>query len=291
MYAIIRQEKIKSADSFNGRLHHNQRDYFSKNINRELTHKNITLTQSSYKNLDEFAELKKKEIQEHNKEFGTKNRMVRQVLNKKTGQKEYQALSQEFVITHSHKAMSEEESIEYLKRADKFLREWFGNCEVIQSVIHLDEKTPHLHFIVSYFDKEEKRFKQKELSKAGKTDINIIREAFQEEVAKGYGLLKQDGSVVVEHERKADIEKAELKEWKKELEAELEEANEALYIETSKSIELERQVQKLKNELKKLKEAYAKGELYQREKNQNTGKYKAIFDEMVKKGKKKHRNR
>lgn len=214
-FATIRQEKVKGAESFNGRIGHNNRSFFSDNINQDLTHKNIIIQDSKYKNFDDFCATKKEEIKNYNFENGTKHRFIRSTLNKKTKEYELGAMSQEFVISLSPDFLTEEESIEYLKDADNFLRSVYPNCEVIQSIIHLDEKTPHLHFNVSYFHETEKRFMQKELSQENRTDINSIREAFQKSVAEKYNLKKQDGSVVENHENKASLKVQELKEKEK----------------------------------------------------------------------------
>jgi len=212
-FAIVRLEKVKNAESFNGRLSHNNRSYFSKNIDKTRTSKNIVLTESNYKNIDDFAEAKRTQIREHNLKNGTKHRMLRKTIDKKTDKKEYKAMAQELVISTSHKALTDEESIEYLKRADIFLREHFENCEVIQSVIHMDEKTPHLHFFVSYFDEKNCKFSQEELRADNKTDLDTIRDLFQEEVAGSFGLVKQDGSVVAPDEwQQANHQIGQLKE-------------------------------------------------------------------------------
>ena len=213
-FATIRQEKVKGSESFNSRTSHNNRTIITSNINKSLTKNNIMIQETIYKNYDDFVNKKRQEIQEHNLEFGTKNRFIRKTLNKKTNEMELGAMSQEFIISSSPDFFkTEEENIQYLKNADKFLREWFPNCEVLQSTIHLDETTPHLHFHISYFDEVNKKFIQKEMSKKGLTDINKIREAFQTTVASPIGLNKQDGSVVnkEEHQNKASLEIAKLK--------------------------------------------------------------------------------
>jgi len=216
-FATIRQTKVKSADQHNALNAHNNRAISGSNINKTKTHSNITLTPTQYNNFDDFIASKKTAIREANakrKNGEKKARFPREVLNKKTNKKELPALSQEFIFSHSHKALSEEESIEYLKRADLFIKKWFPSCEVLSSIIHLDEKTPHIHIHISYFDENENRFIQKTLSQKGKTDINEIRKAFQKEVADEFELLKQDGSVVSkeDHQAKASTEIAELKE-------------------------------------------------------------------------------
>jgi len=214
-FAIIRQSKIKGEEHFNGLAAHNKREYHSKNIVKERSHKNITLSPFIYRNFQEFVANKRKLIFEGNKKNGTKNRMLRSLKNKKTGEKELPSMAQEFIFTHSPDALTEVDSIEYLKLADKFLREWFKGLEVLGSVIHLDETTPHLHFDVTYFDLNRAKFCQSELQDQGKTDIVAIREAWNAYLVgtKFEDLKMQDGSVVEarQHQSKASLEIAELK--------------------------------------------------------------------------------
>lgn len=210
-YAIIRQTKVKGAKQSNALSNHNTRKIITSNIDRSKSHKNIVLKPSPYQAYDDFVFRKKKQIKEHNKKNGTKNRFVQKREDKKTKKKEYLAMSQEFIFTHSPNALNEMKSIEYLKCADRFIREWFQNCEIISSIIHLDEETPHIHIEASYFDMVRNKFIQKELYEHGKTDIKKIRDAFQKEVADEFGLKKQDGSVVNHHEYHADKEKGEMR--------------------------------------------------------------------------------
>jgi len=199
-FATIRHEKRKGAEQFNGILAENNRDFSKANIDKNLTHKNICLTPSIYSDYSDFVARKQEQIRASNKLKGTKNRMVRQIKDNKTGKTDFGAMLQEFVFGHSPGALTEDQSIEYLKMADKFIRDWFTDLEIVSSIIHLDEKTPHLHIWTSYFDTVQNKFIQKELSQQGKTDINAIRKAFQAQVADKYGLAAQDGSVVKSHD-------------------------------------------------------------------------------------------
>jgi len=223
MYAIIRQQKIKSAEAFISMQNHNLRKYIPTNADPKKQHKNIILQDSIYQNFQDFIDLKKMQIRDGNKKNKTKNRMIRKKENRETGRKEFMSTSQEFIFTHSPGAMSENESIEFLKMADKFLRNWFGSeIEVLSSVIHLDEKTPHLHFDITYFNLEKAKFCQADLQKQGKTDINNIRSAWQKHLSGTHfsGLREQDGSVKKgeKHNPKASAEAKMLRERIGELE-------------------------------------------------------------------------
>jgi len=222
-YAIISQMKIKSKKAWNGITAHNSRTVTSKNINTKLTHKNITLIPNQYQNQDDFIEKKRTQIREHNKKHGTKNRMLRKVKNKVSGEKEYQSLMQELVFTHSPGEMTEEESVEFLKMALEFIKEFYPDCEIIYAELHLDETTPHLHIGVSYFNQNLCKFEQQAMQKRGMTDINVIRDAWQNKLkdTKFDKLKRQDGKVVAkqEHQAKANLEIARLKKENKTLAA------------------------------------------------------------------------
>jgi len=225
-FGIVSHKKIKNENSWNGYKAHNERKTSPKNVDKSRSHLNMVLKPNSYKNLEHFIEKKREYIRKKNKENGTKNRCVRKKKNKKTNVFEYPSVAQEFVFTYSNGALTDAQGIEYLKLAERFMTEWYGSqIELLQSVIHLDEKTPHIHIDFAYFDLEQGKFCQKELQAHGKTDITAIREAWDKYLQDtDFAHLKmQDGSVVAsgEHVDKASLEidalKKEIVELKEEL--------------------------------------------------------------------------
>lgn len=206
-FAIVRQAKTRSAEAFNAIRFHNERLRISENVDSSKTHLNVFLQKRLYPNMEVFAEKKRAQIQAANKKNGTNYRMVKKEHNNNTNKKEYKSMSQEIVFSFSRHALNREQAIKYFRRIDKRMREWFANIEVLSSVIHFDEMTPHLHYEVSYFDKVACRFVQDALTKQGLTHVNAIRDAIQS-IADEYGLERQDGSVVVDriHESKASLE-------------------------------------------------------------------------------------
>jgi len=144
-------QKIKNNEEYGNIRKHNFRQTKKENININLTHKNIVL----YSNNLDFEELKeenKKDIQEQNKAFKTKYRNIRNDA----------AIGQSLVIQCTKEHLNEQEHIQYLKDVDKHLKEYFKEFKIIDSVIHLDETTPHLHFRFCYFDKEKNKYNQKD---------------------------------------------------------------------------------------------------------------------------------
>nr|AUH21271.1 hypothetical protein [uncultured bacterium] len=253
-YATVAFRKIKGAEQFNGLEIHNTREILSKNIHPHLTHTNICLKKNNYKNYAHFVSTKKNEIRAKNVErrkAKTKkklSRFPRQVKNKKTKEFQDAALCFEFIFGYTHKALSDAEGIEYLKDAYNFAKEWF-ETEIISADIHLDEKTPHMHMVISYFCEEDARFIQKELSQKKLTDLDTFRDAFQKRVAGKYELIKQDGTVCTDHKYLANLEVDDLKKSNKyELEKvaeELSQKNEELVVAKSAAAKIIDKVKKM----------------------------------------------
>ena len=84
----------------------------------------------------------------------------------------------------------EEDYIRYLKDAESWLRERFQGQKILASVIHLDEKKPHLHFTASYFNEDRNRWSQKWLAQEKKTDLNQMLDDFERDIGQKYGLQR-----------------------------------------------------------------------------------------------------
>ncbi len=85
---------------------------------------------------------------------------------------------------------TDDDYIRYLKDAEKWLRERFAGQKILASVIHLDEKKPHLHFTASYFNTERNRWSQKYLAQRKATDLNQLLDDFEKEIGSKYGLRR-----------------------------------------------------------------------------------------------------
>lgn len=201
----------------NGVWAENSRGIMGENVDKNRSHLNITIVPNMFKNYDEFVETRRQQIQNANKKrhpLEKKGRIPRVTKDKITNKQKYPSMMQEFVFTHSHGALTENESIRYCQLAYKFISEWFAECNILLAVIHLDEETPHVHVWTDYYNKFENRFIQSSLQDAGKTDINAIRNAWQQKIEEeGFELVKQDGSVVGDRHdgTKADKNMGELK--------------------------------------------------------------------------------
>ena len=89
---------------------------------------------------------------------------------------------------------SDDDYIRYLKDAEKWLRERFAGQKILASVIHVDEKKPHLHFTVSYFNEDRKRWSQKWLAQQKATDLNQMLDDFERDVGSKYGLKRGENT-------------------------------------------------------------------------------------------------
>ncbi len=85
---------------------------------------------------------------------------------------------------------SDDDYIRYLRDAEKWLRERFAGQKILASVIHVDEKKPHLHFTASYFNEDRGRWSQKWLAQEKKTDLNTLLDDFERDVGAKYGLRR-----------------------------------------------------------------------------------------------------
>lgn len=159
--------KIKNKEQFNNIKKHNNREGKQKeNINKDETHKNIILTKNNY-SWDSYLQEKKTQIAAANKANKTKNRMIR----------ENSSFCINYTFQSSKESLTEEEHINFLKEIDQQLREYFKGQEVLESIIHLDETTPHLHFSLSFFNVEKMKFTQKELTQKELTNYKNIEKA------------------------------------------------------------------------------------------------------------------
>ena len=84
----------------------------------------------------------------------------------------------------------EEDYIRYLKDAEKWLKKRFSGQKLLYSVIHRDEKKPHLHIAFSYFNEDRQRWSQKWLKEQKLDRLNELLKDFEKEVGSKYGLKK-----------------------------------------------------------------------------------------------------
>jgi len=89
---------------------------------------------------------------------------------------------------------SDDDYIRYLRDAERWLRERFKGQKILASVIHVDEKKPHLHFTASYFNEERGRWSQKWLAQTKATDLDTMLSDFERDIGRKYGLQRGESA-------------------------------------------------------------------------------------------------
>lgn len=129
MHCILRTEKLKTGGNIGGVAAHNLRTIDVPNSDPELTHRNIVTGAT------ELVEAVNKRITECYPDKAPRKNAVRAVETLLTASPEF--------FENANPGQVEKWRIESIAWAEKF----WGKENVAQSVLHLDEKTPHLHIV------------------------------------------------------------------------------------------------------------------------------------------------
>lgn len=133
-YMVCHGMKSKAGDVKNIEKHieRKNKDYKNKDIDKSRTHLNYDLHYERYQSY-------KNRINERIKEEYTGTRAIRKDA----------IFMVNFIISSDQeffKNLSEERQREYFKISYDYLKDYFGEKNVISSKVHLDETTPHMHF-------------------------------------------------------------------------------------------------------------------------------------------------
>lgn len=149
MYNSLRIEKIKSRDQMNKTAAHNFRLHSQPNIDASRTPLNQILLNTL--NMD----LKSRK--------GFQNAFLGHYESNGVKEKKDNVLAIEAVVTASPEFFEDKTQAQIELWANEqvgFMQEKFGeNCRL--GVLHLDEKTPHIHFLISTEQKSVKKFKNR----------------------------------------------------------------------------------------------------------------------------------
>ena len=155
-YAIFRSEPIMTMSDLRQIGSHNKREkqaYKSNpNIKIELSQNNIELVPLNCKYSKGFRELTKEYEKEHNTRMKTE-RKERQKSFTEMLNKSKNVVADELLFTATHKFfdnMTNDDIVEWANTCMDFVYEDLGykKEQILHSVIHLDEETPHLHCVV-----------------------------------------------------------------------------------------------------------------------------------------------
>lgn len=193
-YSILRVERVKGSGNTKGLQKHNQREnnnYNNKDIRHEDTHKNYDLIHE--KNVD-YNKLIADKIDANY----TGNRKIRADAIRHV----------EGIITSDEKffnGLSEEQTYQFFKDSLNFVKQEYGEENVLYATVHLDEKVPHMHFgFVPLTDDGRLSAKEKLGNKKAMTEL---QDRFNQYVnSRGYNLERGTAKQVSEREHK-DIDK------------------------------------------------------------------------------------
>ncbi|MCA8068302.1 MobV family relaxase [Burkholderia vietnamiensis] len=146
-YNILRAKKVKTRSQITQAAEHNFRLRHQRNIDKNRTHLNRTLVNTLNIDTNNASSLQEG-VTAYYKNLGVK-------------EKEGNVLMMEFVISASpdfFKNKSKKQIDEWASHQVGFMRKEFGEQLKI-AILHMDEKTPHFHFMVSTEVKSFKKYK------------------------------------------------------------------------------------------------------------------------------------
>lgn len=149
MYAILRTKKLKSKSHLTRACEHNLRLRHQNNIDDGRSHLNRILLNSLGIDTADATSFQKK-LEQHYAELGIK-------------EKQENILAFEYVATASPKffnGKSNEDIERWAKHQTDFIQTEFGE-QLKFAILHLDEKTPHLHFFISTEIKSVKKYRNR----------------------------------------------------------------------------------------------------------------------------------
>jgi hypothetical protein len=149
MYSILRTVKIKDRQKISKVSEHNFRLRSQLNIDDDRTKENVILVNKLKVDIKVTPSLQEK-LTEHYQKLGIKERADN-------------VLMMEFVVSASPEFFEEKTDGEIKKWADhqvKYFEKEFGQ-NLQMGILHLDEKTPHIHFMVSTEHETVKTYKNR----------------------------------------------------------------------------------------------------------------------------------
>ncbi len=155
-YAIFRSKGIKTLNDLSQIGSHNQRtkDYYKSNPNIRIedSKNNIELISCEKKYINKFYEITK----EYQKEFNERMKIIRsdrkksfyEFVNSSKG-----VVADEMIFTSDEeffKNMSREDMLKWANESINFVIKDLGykKEQILHAILHLDEKTPHIHLVV-----------------------------------------------------------------------------------------------------------------------------------------------
>lgn len=253
-YSICRIAKIKSGGVTGIQIHDRREkdvSHTNKDIDWSRTHENVTLIERQ----------------------GTFQRAVKERIDgldlKRAVRKDATVMVQAMITSDKafFDGMTKPEQVEFLKKGYEFIKDRYGEENVVSATIHMDEKTPHVH--VNFVPvTEDGRLSAKDLF--GPKDLRTLQDDFNRYCREnGYDLERGDPESKAKHlevaKYKLETKYQELKEKEAELQK-LEQVDKfvSLDAEKGKLMYSTQEVEAIKEQNKALKlESYDKGRTIQ----------------------------
>jgi hypothetical protein len=156
MFNILRVKKIKENGKITNVARHNFRLRISQNVDKKRTHLNLTLINTLEVDVKNSSDLQTK-LNSHYNDLGIKQK----VGNVKMLEFVVSASPQFFGDWHKNGKIRPEKAKlikEWIRANKDFFKAEFGDNLVLCNV-HLDEKTPHMHFCVALTKKSVKKYR------------------------------------------------------------------------------------------------------------------------------------
>ncbi len=234
-YAIMRFEK-RHAENLKGMENHNERkteNHSNKEIETDKSHLNYDLI-----SCNNYKEAIDKELSERY----TKTSAIRKDA----------VVATEFLFTSDTEffdKLSPGEEKKYFEKCLDFLKEKFGEKNIISAKVHKDEKTPHLHAVIIPLHNDGSLSMKKYVD--SKKDLMKLQDSFFEKISKEFPQLERGQSKTITESKHKDLK--ELKKETNYLENQLDLHNKKISIQKDKISSLN-----INDEFKNLKEKFDK---------------------------------
>jgi hypothetical protein len=223
-YSIFRVKGITNTGAFSGLCKHDKERISTTNpdINQEKSIDNIDLIECNMTYKEKFNLITADMREDHNKRMETMRsdrvKTFEQYINTSKNN-----VGTEMIFTSDEdffKSMSREEIKEWAQESLKFVTDNIGIKEenIIHAVVHMDEKTPHMHVVcvpLAYdYDKraKEERWSINQTKFIGnRSKLSKLQDKYNEVMnQKGYALERGDKGTLKQHKETIDYKKEQI---------------------------------------------------------------------------------
>jgi hypothetical protein len=223
-YSILRVEKVKNANAIRAIQRHNQRE------NKNYSNKDIDLTKSHLNydliNAKPIYLLKNGRTMQEDWKINYIEKIEERIAEGYKGKRKIRKDAIKLVdgiITSDKKffdKLSKREQEQFFKESLEFLKQEYGEENIIYATVHLDEKTPHMHFGFVPLTKDG-RLSAKEIL-GNKKAMSELQDRFNEFInEKGYNLERGEKATGRKHLEVQEFKLKTLQEKTQQMESQL----------------------------------------------------------------------